>query len=210
MAKKDKDGLWHGREGNTIFYVVNGLQRSRSVSKDFNDAETPRQKMQREKLIMANKHYSVLKPVLKFGLQATSNSKIQSEFISAFTKNAIIEYNGALSIDYSRIRLSRGLIPCPANITANRIDNKILLSWDTAVFDNMASNKDTLLVCLLNDKNLLWTYETAATRQEGAVSLTLPAKFKGHFNLYSFFHNPMKEVKESREKISDSVYLGRY
>lgn len=210
MAKKDNDGLWHGREGNTIYYVVNGKQRSRSVSKDFDDAGTPGQKLQREKLIIANKFYAVFKPVLKFGFQATSNSKIQSEFISTFTKNALMENNGALSIDYSRIKLSRGLIPCPTKITANLTDNKIMLSWETAVTDDMASSKDTLLVCFLNDKNQLWTYESAALRKDGAATLTLPSKFKGHFNLYAFYHNPLKEVKESREKISDSVYLGGF
>lgn len=210
MARVDKNGIISGKVNGMIYYNRNGKQCVKGMCANPTDPQTIAQLTQRDKQKLAAAFLRCTRYLIKIGYQKSQKSTPAHEFMSHLVKEAVKGVYPNQYIDYSLCRISRGKIPAPAEITVEKQYSSLSLSWKADLRHAESLKTDHLVVLIINLAGESFIDYKLATRQDESATLNLPESFNDKVHAWGFYHNPDKFPFESREKVSDSIYLGLY
>lgn len=210
MAKINKNGIISGTVNGMVFYEKDGKQFVRSAAKTHTDPKTTAQITHRTRHKLATALLSNIKYLIKIGYQKSEKATPSHEFISHVILDAVKGILPNQYIDYSLLRISRGKIPPPFKIKLENQVRGLFISWEADLRHAESLKNDHLVILLMNPNGESLIHYKLATRQDESATLQLPNGFTDTVHAWVFYHNPDKFPYESREKVSDSVYLGYY
>jgi len=209
MAKANNGilGAVSGKVGNLIFYVQAGEACVRTAGKR-KAALTPAEKINTEKFTVLMNLFRSMKPFLKLGFSRADRINKQNYHNRATSfnrKHAIKMVNGRPEIAFDKVLLSQGSGLPAENAEVKLVESNLQFSW---TFDSLADwdagSDQAMLMAYLPEEDLA-IYELAgAKRTARADVLKLPnSLITQRMELYIGF------ASWDRERIGDSVYLGR-
>ena len=210
MAIIDKHGNISGKFNGRFYYIMNGKQYVRSIPVHVNNPRTSAQMTQRQKQTLATGCAKKLTHLIKIGYQQSKMDTPRHEFISHLVKNGVTGTWPDQHIDYSLVRISRGLIVKPFDITVEKADGGLILNWKADLRHAESLRTDKMVLLLINDRGEPFIDLNLACRDDETVTVKLPKGFTGTAYAWVFYQNPNKYTSENKTKISDSVYLGCY
>jgi len=211
MAFQDSDGI-HSSLGNVVHYKRKGKNVMRLKPANYDDPKTPKQLAHREKIRVTGQFTATCKRFLNIGYQdapvAMDNASNEAR---SFILNNCFDTSGVLPVlDYSKIRISRGLITPPVITHVAVEGGNMTISWAPPVKGEGTNGDDKVMVMFFTtngEDNYAYFHQDLAVRSAGRATVRLPVSDNPVYG-WMFFHNPNVAVGESRGKISDSVYLG--
>lgn len=196
-----------GKMGKTVFYMLNGQSVARSIGKPGKISELQRANHQAMAVTMRYLKHMVEFVNHGFGAQAIGTTKNPFNLATSYNKkHALKGQYPDLSVDYSKVLLSQGVISPPAATTFVKSGTGIEVSWD-AYTDMNSCKKDDMVMIMLFHTGEKGTGVTrglyAAQRREGKCfiqpgSASMDQPMEG----YMFFKS------NDGKRVSDSVYLG--
>ncbi len=208
MARHQKGilGPLDGKVGDVIGSTWNGIPYFRSRPKSYQDAKTPMQQNNRMKMTVTQKFLKAITPYLRIGFRnyAVGQSAYNAA-VSYMRNNALIITEENVSIDPSKVLVSRGLLPCPHGCEARgKEEGTIAFSWDSKKLEEGAEANDIAMPMVYNLSKLEAVYSTDGfLRSDGQASLTYPDKWKG--DTLSCF---IAFASQNSKAVSESEYLG--
>ncbi|AOM78114.1 DUF6266 family protein [Pedobacter steynii] len=203
-----KTGLYghpNGKIGNIVFYVLNGQNVSRTIGDPGKPSRNQLANRQSMSVTMA-----FLKPMndfinASFGLEAAGTVRNAFNLATSYNKKEAIqgEYPN-LSVNYSKVILSRGSLPVAKDIKIDKTGAGILISWDPDCSDRSVSHDDRVMIMLYHPlRKKASSFLNAARREEGSRLLKITEEWMNEpIEAYLCF-------KTADEKqISDSIYIG--
>lgn len=210
MARHFADGA-RGSSGNLIFYVRKGVQCSRVRTANFHDAKTPGQLAHREKMRLTANFVRKCIKAIRIGYQASDKDSASNEIRSFIMKNCFVQGAALPELDYSKILVSRGNLVPPRNTTLTVDASTATITWENIKGANESFKlSDRIIVVLYSEKDLDGfsnIVDELGTRKDMKASFNF-SKRSLPLHAWMFFTNSDMAVGESRQKISNSVYLG--
>lgn len=199
-------GGFSGRVGTVVGGRRNGIDYMRAKRSDVKDAKSDAQENQRARLVTVIHFLKPFRAFFPVGFKNRKNGL--SPFNAAVSCNmqeALVGVYPDFSIDYSRLKVSKGSMPGALNpAVINSQTNELIFTWE----DNcdqigaMANDRVALLVYDPQKKKSI-SLLLGNSRMTGSQALTLPDGFGGeNLQCYIAFRNL------SQTNISDSQYVG--
>lgn len=198
----------NGKIGNLIYYTLNGQQIVRIVGVN-TKPPTNKQKANHQAMAVT---MNLLRPALRFintgfRLEATGTTRNPHNLATSYNKKHALkgEYPN-ISVDYSKVMVSKGNLPLAGNLKMERENNGLRISWDPRDQNKGDYADDIVMVLVLHP----------ATQQAHCL---LNAGHRGAGNCFVELENnkslAQTEVylcfrSSSGVKISDSAYLGNF
>lgn len=205
---KNKNGKLSGTIGNLIHYENNGEQCVRIKSAEYHDANTPVQQSHRGRIRLSGQFLKECKRIIKIGYQASTKNNYFNEANSYMYYNCFTMDGGKEYLDFSKVKISRGNIPAPEDCTIVSSGITLDIKWRPYNKYERAYKSDHAVVLLYDSEGKSHQFTEAALRSDSSALIKIPNDAIYPFHVWIFFHNPGFEVGESKDKISDSVYLG--
>lgn len=210
MARINDDGL-HGMLGPLITYVRKGKRVVRTKPASFTDAETPRQLKHREKIRLAGIFTKTSKKFITIGYQQATIDSPSNEARSFIIKNCFVDADPLPYLDYSKVLISRGTIQKPLDALAIIKDNEVQVTWNNqripGIFTDMQDNVMIMMYCIIENEGYSYFFPNIAKRIDGTATVKIPRNDLP-LHIWMFYNNSDVATFESKNKISDSVYLG--
>jgi hypothetical protein len=200
-------GAVSGKVGNLIFYVQSGQACVRTAGKRY-AALTPAEQINTGKMSLLMNFFRPIKPFLKlgFGCFDSHNKLNYHNRATAYNKtNAIDLVHGNPQIAFNRVLLSQGTGLPAENADVKMVEGALQYSWTYDPEQDWQAGMDqVMLMAYFPDENCA-VYELAgAKRAACAAVLQLPNSYLGkRMEVFIAF------ASWDRERIADSVYLGR-
>ncbi len=218
MGRIDKNGNMHGRFGNIVYYVRNGKQYGKEYNGKVNQPNTDIQQAQKEKMALCGKFTSNIKRIINIGYQASKyqNSVLEANsyhLMHAIKTVDLVEGDIITKVhqfDYTKAKVSRGLIDQPEFLAIEPLEHGIKLSWKPTLGSINTRFHDTLVAVFYTPGTKAYPVYNVGSRESGGGIIEYPKFIKGAMHLWVFWHNPNKCQEQSLEKISDSLYLGEF
>ena len=198
-----------GKIGNIVYYMLNGQSVARSIGKS--DKVTDLQRANRQAMSVTT---LCLKNMVRFinagfGAQAAGTTKNPFNVATSYNKKHALkgEYPN-LSIDYTKLVLSQGVLTPPKATTIKRSGKGVEVTWDASSDRNHSfCNEDDMVMITLYNPNKTNGYATtslyAAQRSAGKCFIPCAgAMVDQPMEGYMFFKS------NDGKSVSDSVYLG--
>lgn len=200
------NGLFIGKVGNTVSYMLNGKYVMRTISK-YTKKRSLKQLANQMSMKLTTRFLTSMKPFIQigYGLKATGTDKSAYNLATSQVKTEAIrgEYPGQC-IDYSRVMLSKGTVPAPTGVSISKADRGIWFKWNPEQSGPYRRQEDSVMILLYfpETNSCLYTFH-AAKRADGSCFFELPDIYlNAPTEAYiSFKQNDGKAV-------SDSVYAG--
>lgn len=213
MAMILRNGMIKGALGDVIYYVRDGVQYSRTRSRE-NKSKTPKQQLQRAKFYTVSRFMSEMLDVVKIGWRKEAPQPYSKAF-SWHIKNAL-EDTGTTTkdsrkkfrIDPEKALLAVGRIPRPEITSVSRENYDIRLSWTTQLPEIEARTSDSIVLVAWKKGMKAKSFIDIGNRGKGEGSIVLPYEFQGPVHLWVFYRNFNFEKPSDVMNVSDSVYLG--
>lgn len=208
MASFEKGilGGFSGKVGNVVGYRWRGRNFMRSLPQGGTDAPTENQLLQRSKFKLVIKFLSPFKGFLStyFGKKQGDKSPFNLA-VSYHLTEAVLETPQGLELDYARVLISRGDLrglETPAVLA--QANQELVFTWTDNSGQGDAYPEDAFTTLVFEPvSNIYQLYEGIATRQDGTVTVTLPAYLAGlEVQVWATFVNP------TLDKAAISSYLG--
>lgn len=208
MARHQKGilGPLDGKVGDVIGSTWNGIPYFRSRPKSYQDAKTPMQQNNRMKMTMTQRFLKAITPYLRIGFRNYAVGQSAYNAAVSYTRNnALIITEENVSIDSSKVLVSRGLLPCPHHCEAKATEEgTIVFSWDSEERQEGTEADDIAMPMVYNLSKQEAVYSTDCfLRSDGQASLTCPQKWEG--DTLSCF---IAFASQKSKAVSDSEYLG--
>lgn len=205
---KNKNGKLSGTIGNLIHYENNGEQCIRIKGAEYNDANTEVQQSHRGKIRQSGQFLKECKRIIKIGFQASDKNNYFNEANSYMYYNCFRREDSKDYLDFSKVKISRGNIPAPEDCSIVLSGNKLEIKWRPYNKYERAFKSDHAVVMLYDSEGKSHNFTEAALRSDSSAQIEIPKNAIYPLHVWMFFHNPGFNVGESKDKISDSVYLG--
>jgi hypothetical protein len=124
--------------------------------------------------------------------------------------NALQVDDGIYSINYPEVKISRGLLPAPVIESMEINGNSIAISWNKSIRDGKTRKNDEAFVLVKDEEENSKPFECIGLRTDGEGVITIPKEISRPCHVWIFFSNPKMFPYESKKKVSDSVYLGKF
>lgn len=216
MAKVKSNGFLYGLLGNLVLSSWKGRQIFRIRPRKTTSKASVAQKKQRATVKLVSKFCKDNQDILRIGYQDTKVASYPlNEARKYHFKNIVTGNYPKLEIDYSKVKLSRGMITPPLDYECSVSGSKLAITWNPAGTKFPTLANDEVVVSLYypdipEKKENARIYNEHQLRKTGSATFTLPQNLGNHFHAWMFFSNPLRHSFESQEKISDSVYLGEF
>lgn len=207
MAKSPNGlyGALSGRLGNTVHYVLNGQHIVRMVGVN-TKPPTVKQKANRQAMSVI---MDLLRPALRFvnagfGLEAMNTvCNAHNLAVSYNKKHALQGEYPNLSVDYSKVQFSRGVLPLPDGLRMEKEGNGIRISWNPEHLDKGDSPDNIVMVMLLKPGQSRGDCMlNAGKRSEGSCFIELETGHQSQTEVYICFKS------SSGKSISNTAYVG--
>jgi len=209
MASETSKGVT-GSLGPVVYYFRKGKKCMRTKTQDFHDAATPTQLKHREKIRRSAQFLRTSIKAINIGYQDTDKDSPSNEARSFLVKNCFIETASLPVLDFSKVMVSRGFITAPQNSIISKDDKSLVITWDVPKKGEKLNVEDDANIVMYSDDSKEGTMHflrNVALRKDGAVTLPIPYR-TAPLHIWMFFSCSDALTKESKSKISDSVYLG--
>jgi hypothetical protein len=189
-------GLMSGRIGSMVFYNINGKQMVRSLPRKSNRKPTEAQLAQQMRITLISSYFSRITYLIGKGYGGSNKC------ISYHLKNALTGVYPHLTIDQSKVVLTKGRLECPSNATLSCLGKHTLnLTWGNSGY---FWQDDEVILIIYNEKQGVHNVmRTAVTRAIGIVNLTVPTSFSGQI-----VHCWLTFISRDGKQFSNSSYLG--
>lgn len=202
-----KNGLFggiSGRVGNIVGASWKGVEYVRSLPAIRVDPKTKKQIKQRNKMSVTMEFMKTVTPYVRVGFQmyVTDSLTAFNAAMSFNMKNAISTDADNVSLDYSKVMVSRGPLFITPNIKAERATGKIIITWDKTLSED-AKRSDQLMVVAYNSFKQQSVYDlNAGKRSLSLTSIEIPLDWKkDKIEVYVAFKDAEGGV------VSDSIYV---
>lgn len=181
-----------GRIDNLVFYNVNGKTCVRNATQDLSDPKTPKQLLQRNRLIGAQTFFQSVKGCILYEVfnRAAREQKSRSGYHYFLKLNTNVFGEGCY-VDYSLMTLAAGSRQLPYDFTAGVNDEgQVELQWTNGREQSTALGTDRLLVAAVLPEEpfrAVMLEGVQAMRQDGHALVALPEGSRGKVHLYCFF-----------------------
>ncbi|SKB30948.1 DUF6266 family protein [Daejeonella lutea] len=199
-----------GKAGSFVGYyrlgkwVIRGIPRLSAKNKK----GSPDQKVSRSRFTQVQSFLKHIMPFIRIGFHLEARRKGNTAHNSASSWNLLNAFNDNGELDYSKTRVSSGILEGAQNASAQHVDGKIIFTWD----DNSSyTDSGKRIVPEWLDQVMLLAYQvkypsmvmisSGARRSAGSDSLEIPG-VKGEWHTWIAF------VSDDRQYISNSEYLG--
>lgn len=214
MALITNNGLYSGRLGNLIYYIIDGKQYVRTFVVP-NNPRTPRQQQHRCKIKTCGEYLRNFKKVIHIGYQGTPGRYQEyNEATQYHLMYAMEETTPENSEEFSfrvvpeKVRLSRGDIKQPEIYSCVRTGHTINLTWNPVLGTYSNRLTDAMAVVAYIPGKKVATNFLTGTRSDGSGIMLLPPDYTEPAMLWAFFWNGQRSAEPDRRNVSDSVYLG--
>jgi len=214
MATINPDGSYHGKHGNSVYYIRKGKKTVRTYVPK-NPSSSPKQLIQRAKLRAVSSFLKPFKKVIGLGYQGPEDySTPMNEAISWHIKLELLNITPPGSeepvyeLQPDEVKLSRGNIEPPHLLSIARINNQLTLTWDNELGPVTNRANDNLALTAYTPGTPVFANYHVGTRDSGNGSATLPLEFTEPAYLWIFYWNGQKNTEPGKDNVSGSVYLG--
>ena len=200
------NGLFIGKVGNTVSYMLNGKYVMRTIGKS-KKKRSIKQLANMMSMKVTTSFLCAVKPFIEvgFGLEASGTDKNAFNLATSVVKKHAVkgEYPD-LSIDFSKVLISRGTVPAPERVVLSKTDQGILIKWDETAPGPLRRLQDSVMVLLYFPETnySLMTFH-AGKRKDGSCLYELPKSYQ---------HKPVEvyiSFKQADGKaVSDSIHAG--
>lgn len=177
----------------------------RAIAPNVKDARTAKQLAQREKFALVLGFLRPLQSYIRVGFKMYATRQTAFNAAMSYTlKNAIKGVSPDVSIDYSKVMVSRGSLALPLNIQKQNNEGEIAISWSDNSGTANALDTDFAMPLAYNANKQESVYDmVSACRGDEGVSLNYPSNWTG-----DTVHVYLGFVSEKGSLVSDSVYIG--
>ncbi len=206
---KNKNGILGavaGTVGDVIGSSWNGISYFRARPTSYHDAKTPEQMSNRKKMVVTQGFLKVITPYVRVGFRNYAVGKSAYNAAASYIRNnALLVTEDDVSIDPTKVLVSRGILPgantCDAKATE---DNTITFSWDGEEWQEGASHDDFVMPLVYNLSKMEAEYSVQSYfRKHGEASFSIPDTWIGD-SLSCFLAFAAQQGKA----VSNSQYLG--
>jgi len=198
-------GGFSGKVGTVIGACWNGIDYMRSIAASITNPKTAAQLEQRAKFSLVIKFLRPLTVFLRLGFKSAANKMSGFNAAVAYNiKNAITGAYPNYLMDYTKVVLSRGLLPGLLNPEATSPEQgTIQFTWENNSYEAEANDDDQVFLVVIDPTtNKAVTLLGGSTRAAGSDSITVPAIFSGQLvQCYAGFTNGNESL------ISDSSFV---
>lgn len=211
--KQGVHGDFSGRVGN----IVGSSWKGRSVMKirpaKVNNPRTPAQQANRGRFSLMGRFLSTQSRLIRIGWNAVAqNTTAFNEAMRYNLSEAIDGEHPDLFIDFSKVKLSHGQLPVPANLQVTAASSQSLnLVWENNSNQPLSNGSDLLMVGLYDQlSGEGYTLTGSFTRQQEAALIILPDNWKNRtVEVFVFLVSTLGIGSlKSAEHISSTVYAG--
>ena len=167
---------------------------------------TPARKANCEKMTVVNHFLQPALPFIKIGFRfeaAGTNRNAYNEAVSYNKMNALQGEYPNISMDYSKVLVSKGSLPVVKQPQIERTEQGILFTWDTSNIPTEQNYDRAMLLVSYPEMGEMNYLPSGSMRIEGKDLVPVDWAYKdAHMEAYISFINP------DGTKVSDSVYVG--
>lgn len=198
-------GGFSGKVGTVIGSNWKGINYMRAIAPSIRDARTAKQLAQREKFKLVLGFLRSVQSYVRVGFKMYATRQTAFNAAMSYTmRNAVKGTSQDVSIDYSKVMVSRGSLVLPLNIHRLNNDGEIAISWsDNSGVGNALDTDFAMPLAYNADKHEVVYDMVSACRGDEGVSLNYPSNWSG-----DTVHVYLGFVSENGSLVSDSVYLG--
>ena len=141
---------------------------------------------------------------LGYGLQAKGTVHNAHNLATSYHKKQALtgEYPN-ITVDYSKVKLSQGLMPETADLKIQKVANGLEITWDPKRYEDLQHNDSAMVMICCPETGKNQEYLNIARRSEGKCFIWMSEKaLNQQVETYISF------ISADGEKVSDSVYLG--
>lgn len=198
-------GMLHGRVGNLVAYVLNGENVMRQIGRSTKPLTTAR-KANCEKMTVVNRFLQPALAYIQIGFRfeaAGTNRNAYNEAVSYNKMNALQGEYPNISMDYSKVLVSKGKLPVAKKPQIERTAEGVVFTWDTSDIPVEQKNDRAMLLVSYPEMGEMSYHPSGARRVEGKDMIPVGWNYKdAHMEVYISFINP------EGTQVSDSVYVG--
>jgi len=200
-----------GKIGNVVGSSWKGIDYLKTLPASYSDAKTETQVNNRSKFLTVVRFLQPLTEVLRVGYKSLAVKKSAFNAATSYHyKNAIMGEYPDVSMDYSKVMMSKGNLRGADNaLASSSAATKLNLSWT----DNTglsSANADDVAIVVVYHPELGDAFHTlnAASRGDLAAELDLPQSYSGSdVHVYLSFM-ALSGTKQTSQSMSNSSYLG--
>lgn len=208
MATDNGNGA-SGSLGPIIYYMRNGKKYMRTKPGHVHNPKTQGQTHHRTKIRLAARLVKALRKFIDIGYQATDLDMPMNEARQYIIRNCFNSDVENTTLDYSKVRISRGELPPPQDSTLSIEGNTARITWKTPVKGDYTKGDDKVMIAMFIDEGeagISKMESGIAKRSDGSCTISLP-EHTAPIHIWMFFYQPDLCPGESMRKVSESVYL---
>ncbi|MCX2485501.1 DUF6266 family protein [Pedobacter sp. MR2016-24] len=201
------NGPFIGRVGNTIGYILNGINVIRSIGA-FHGEYTPKQLANYQRMGLISSLSTVIQEFLKFGFAAVAAPTKQghtNHSISINKEKAVKGVYPNQETDFSKLIVAQGTVAIPKNPMVKVLNNKLEYRWEADLQTEGAESSDqVMLLAYFPESQKAIVMASGSRRTMEKEILEIPGSNKDRkVETYMAF------VSDDRKNASNSVYLGQ-
>ena len=201
------NGPFIGRVGNTIGYILNGINVIRSIGA-FHGEYTPKQLANYQRMGLISSLSKVIQEFLKFGFSSVAVPTKQghtNHSISINKEKAVKGVYPNQETDFSKLIVAQGTVAVPKNPAVKAANNSLEYSWEADLQAEGAENSDqVMLLAYFPESEKAIVMASGSRRTVEKEILEIPGSEKDRkVETYMAF------VSDDRTNASNSVYLGQ-
>lgn len=195
----------NGKIGNIVFYVLNGQNVSRTIGDPGKPSRNQLGNQQSMAVTMAL--LKCMKDFINVGFELEAAGTVKNAFNLATSYNKKEALQGEypnISVNYSKVVLSKGDLPVAKDIQLNKTATGVLISWDPSRLDFDYRPDDSVMIMLYHPlRKKAKSFLNAARREEGSHFIEIDKEWLDEpIEAYLCFKSA------NGKRISDSVYVG--
>ncbi|MCB1160194.1 MAG: hypothetical protein H7A25_23400 [Leptospiraceae bacterium] len=195
MAKVKRNllGEYSGKAGNIVFAYGKGKTTFRSRVEEMTAEPSDSQKVVRNKFTVLARMGGILSDVTRIGYDKNTHRSPQSFFVQE-NYNFLIEEPDNVSLDLSKLVLSKGSLPNLPALSKEILTNSINYTW---VYNNYGKREDEVFLIALNqlEENTLIAKSNRGTEK---ISMDIPEQWFGDDIYFYYFCLNAKTNKKSK------------
>lgn len=198
-------GTVHGKVGRLVSYVLNGENIIRKIGRSSKPL-TPARKANCEKMTVVNGFLSPSLDFIRSGFRLAvigTNRNAYNEAIAYNKLNALKGEYPNISIDYTKVLVSKGSLPVAKTPQIAKVAGGIEFIWDTTDMASQHKNDRAMVMVFFSKSKITHYHLSGAKRVEGKDLLRIDSSLVDEqMEAYISF------IKDDTTAISDSVYAG--
>ncbi len=216
MGKIDKGilGGFNGKVGNVVGSSWKGISYMRSKPASSNKKASEKQIIQRARFMYAANYLQPLQPVIQVGYRALERCKTaRNAAMSEFLNYALMGDYPSFTVNFDRLKLSKGSLEVPSDYTVALVDGRAVISWSVDSGSEDDQSDDKLLAELLENNVMLVTVAEGSIpkytlhkfkRRDGSGDIGLPDAPSGtEVHCYLAFM-----ATDDSKRVSNSIHVG--